>query len=259
MTLSAFEIIGFGPNGWGRAMLLATAMTIALAVCGFLIGAVIGVVVARAKLSKSRIVLVAADLYTTVLRGVPDLLVIYLFYFGLSQLLGGAVTFWCSDGGFLLGLLKPSAMTPGLCGARGFIELPRFLIGILALGVISGAYQAETFRGAYSVLDRGQIEAARAIGMSPFLMFRRIIAPQVLGYAVPGLANIWQLTLKESALVSVIGLVEILRQSQMAANSTFKPFFFYVIAGCLYLAITAVSGYGFRRAEQHSLRGLRRA
>lgn len=258
MIPSAFEIIGFGPNGWGRAMLLAAAMTIALAACGFLIGTVIGVAVARAKLSKSRIALVVADIYTTVLRGVPDLLVIYLFYFGLSQFLGGAVSFWCGDGGFLLGLLQPSAMTPGLCGARGFIELPRFLIGILALGVISGAYQAEVFRGAYGVLHRGQMEAARAIGMSPFLMFRRIIAPQVLGYAVPGLANIWQLTLKESALVSVIGLVEILRQSQMAANSTFKPFFFYVAAGCLYLSITAVSGYGFRRAEQHSLRGLRR-
>jgi len=259
MTPSAFEIIGFGPNGWGRPMLLAAAMTIALAACGFLIGTVIGVAVARAKLSGSRIVLVAADLYTTVLRGVPDLLVIYLFYFGLSQLLGDLVSFWCGDGGFLLGLLQPSAMTPALCGSRGFIELPRFLIGILALGVISGAYQAEVFRGAYGVLHRGQMEAARAIGMTQLLMFRRIIAPQVLGHAVPGLANVWQLTLKESALVSVIGLVEILRQSQMAANSTFKPFFFYVAAGCLYLSITAVSGYGFRRAVRYSLRGLRRA
>src|SRR5262245_1861626 len=257
--MSLFELVGFGPNGWGMALLLATAMTIALASCGFLIGCLIGVAVARAKLAKSRLVLVMGDFYTTVLRGVPDLLVIYLCYFGLSQFLSGTVTFWCADGGFLLGLLRPSALTPGLCGSRGFIELPRFLIGSVALGVVSGAYQAEVFRGAYGVLSRGQIEAARAVGMSPFLMFRRIIAPQVLGYAIPGLANIWQLILKESALVSVVGLVEILRQSQIAANSTFKPFYFYVVAGLLYLAITAVSTYGFRRVEQYSMRGLRRA
>jgi octopine/nopaline transport system permease protein len=259
MPASFFETMGFWPNGWGLAMLIATAMTIALASCGFLLGCAIGIAVARAKLSKSRSARAMADFYTTIVRGVPDLLVIYLFYFGLSQLLGSAVSFWCADGGFLLGLLNPSAVTPELCGSRSFVELPRFLIGTLALGVVSGAYQAEVFRGAYTVLRRGELEAAKAIGMSRFLMFRRIIAPQVLGYAVPGLANVWQLTLKESALVSVIGLVELLRQSQIASNSTFKPFYFYIVAGLLYLGITAVSTWGFQRAEQRSLRGLRRA
>src|SRR5262249_14129777 len=146
-----------------------------------------------------------------------------------------------------------------LCGERRFIELPRLLIGSLALGVVSGAYQAEVFRGAYAVLERGQFDAAKAVGMHRFLMFRRVVAPLVLRHALPGLGNVWQLALKESALVSVTGLVELLRQSQIGAGSTYKPFYFYVTAAALYLVITTVSSWGFRRAEDSTMRGLRRA
>ena len=123
----------------------------------------------------------------------------------------------------------------------------------------SGAYQAEVFRGAYQVVSRGELEAARSVGMHRWLMFRRIIAPQVLRYAIPGLGNTWQLVLKESALISVTGLVELLRQSHIAAGSTRRPFDFYLTAGVLYLLITWVSTYLFQRAETHSMRGMRRA
>jgi octopine/nopaline transport system permease protein len=236
--LSYFEIMGFGPNGWGQAMALAALMTVAVSICGFLAGAVIGTGVAAMKLSRSQVARAIADTYTTVLRGVPDLLVIYLFYFGGSLALSAAGR---------------------LFGAEGFIGLPAFATGAVAIGVVSGAYQAEVLRGAYQALSRGELEAARAVGMPRGLMFRRIVAPQVLRYAIPGLGNVWQLVLKESALISVTGLVELLRQSQIGAGSTRQPFTFFLTAAALYLVITTVSTYAFQWAEDRSMRGVRRA
>jgi octopine/nopaline transport system permease protein len=220
-------------------MLLAAGMTVAVALCGFLVGSGIGALAAWANLSGNAIARAAADGYTTVLRGVPDLLVIYLFYFGGSAALSALVHAWA--------------------GGSGFIGTPAFLTGALAIGVVSGAYQAEVFRGAYQALNRGELEAAKAVGMSPFLMFRRIVAPQVMRYAIPGLGNVWQLVLKESALISVTGLVELLRQSHIAAGSTRRPFDFYLTAAALYLVITTVSTWAFQRAETYSMRGMRRA
>jgi octopine/nopaline transport system permease protein len=233
-----YELIGFGPNGWGLALLQATGMTLAVALCGFLVGALIGTLVAWAKLSRNLVASSLADGYTTVLRGIPDLLVIYLFYFGGSAMLGSIA---------------------GLFGVQGFIGVPAFATGAIAIGIVSGAYQAEVFRGAYTALARGEIEAAKSVGMHTMLLFRRIIAPQVLRYAIPGLGNVWQLVLKESALISVTGLVELLRQSAIGAGSTYKPFSFYITAAGLYLLITTVSTWGFQRAEDYSMRGLRRA
>ena len=180
----------------------------------------------------------AADGYTTIFRGIPDLLVIYLFYFGSS-----------------------SVLTPigRLFGVSGFISLPGFLAGALAIGIVSGAYHTEVLRSAYRAVSVGEIEAAIATGMSRALMFRRIIAPLALRHALPGLGNIWQLVLKESALISVTGLVEILRQAQIGAGSTRQPFTFYFAAAVLYLVISSVSGWLLGRAELRYSRGLRRA
>jgi octopine/nopaline transport system permease protein len=237
--MSYFELMGFGPNGWGWPMLVAAAMTVAVASCGFLAGSILGALIAWAKLSRSLAARAIADAYTTVLRGIPDLLVIYLFYFGGSAALSTIGTWFGGSG--------------------GFVSVPAFAVGALAIGVISAAYQAEVFRGAYAVLSRGEIEAARSVGMHSLLMFRRIIAPQVLRYALPGLGNVWQLALKESALISVTGLVELLRQSAIGAGSSRQPFSFYFTAALLYLVITTVSTWGFQRAEDYSMRGLRRA
>lgn len=236
--MTYLELMGFGPLGWGRPMLIAAAMTVAVASSGFVLGAVIGAGVAWAKLRRNLLIRGLADGYTTILRGVPDLLVIYLFYFGGSVALT-AIGRWF--------------------GAEGFVGLPAFATGAAALGVVSGAYQAEVFRGAYLSLNRGELEAARAVGMPSFLMFRRVIAPQVMRLAIPGLGNVWQLVLKESALISVIGLIELLRQSQIGAGSTRQPFQFFLTAGALYLAITWVSTNLFKRAEIHSRRGVRSA
>jgi octopine/nopaline transport system permease protein len=236
--LSYLELVGFGPNGWGWALLRATGMTLAVAFCGFLIGAVIGACGAWAKLSQSIVARGAADAYTTILRGIPDLLVIYLFYFGGSAALGAIY---------------------GLFGGDGFVGVPAFATGAVAIGIVSGAYQTEVFRGAYQSLSRGELEAARSVGMHRWLMFRRIVAPQVLRYAIPGLGNVWQLILKESALISVTGLVELLRQSHIAAGSTRRPFDFYLTAAALYLVITWASTIFFQKAENRSMRGVRRA
>lgn len=235
---SILDLVNFGPNGWGQALAAGATMTILIALAGFFIGGLIGTAGAWAKISGGPAVRFAAETYTTVLRGIPDLLVIYLFYFGGSAALGAIAR---------------------LFGAEGFIGMPAFITGVLAIGVVSGAYQAEVFRGAFNTISRGELEAARSVGMGTWLRFRRIIAPQVLRYAIPGLGNTWQLVLKESALISVTGLVELLRQSQIAAGSTSRPFDFYITAAALYLVITAASSYLFRQAEARSMRGVRRA
>lgn len=233
-----FDLIGFGPSGWGPALIAATGMTVSVAACGFLLGSVIGGIVATVKLSRFALFRMAADVYITVLRGVPDLLVIYLLYFGGSSAITVIAKYF---------------------GASGFISVPSFVTGVSALGVISGAFQAELFRGAYLALGKGELEAARSFGMHRWLMLHRIIIPQVIRYAIPGMGNIWQLALKESALISVVGLVEILRQSQIGTGATFRPFDFYITAFFLYLLITWVSGHALKWAERRSLRGVRRA
>lgn len=234
---ATMELLGFGPTGWGLPMLKAAAMTIAVAIVGFLAGAAVGTLGALAKISGGRVLRAAADAYTTVLRGIPDLLVIYLFYFGSSA------------------LLTPIGK---LFGMSGFISLPGFLAGALAIGIVSGAYQTEVLRGAYLAIPKGELEAASAAGMPPLLKFRRIIMPLALRFAIPGIGNVWQLVLKETALISVTGLVEILRQAQIGAGSTRQPFVFFAAAACLYMAISALSSWGFERAETRFSCGLRR-
>jgi octopine/nopaline transport system permease protein len=235
---NAFVLLGFGESGWGAALLAATGVTLAVTILAFAFGSIFGAAVARAKLSQSALARGFGDVYTTVLRGMPDLLVIYLLYFGGSQVLSGLYR---------------------LMGGDGFVGINAFLTGALAVGVVSGAYQAEVFRGAYLAIPKGELEAARSCGMSGFLLFRRIVAPQVLRFAIPGLGNVWQLALKESALISVTGLVELLRQSQIASGSTRQPFVFYSAAAALYLALTTLSTYAFGRAEDRVMRGVRRA
>lgn len=232
-----WSIASFSQHGWGWALSQAALSTILISIFGFLLGAAIGTVGAWAKISGGLVARVIADFYTTVLRGIPDLLVIYLIYFGGSAAVG-AIGHWF--------------------GADGFIGLPGFLAGVCALGVTSGAQHTEVFRGAYNAVHRGEIEAALACGMSRTLCFRRIIAPLTLRYALPGLGNVWQVVLKESALVSVTGVVEIMRQAQIGAGSTGLPFYFFALGALAYLAISTVSGSLLQWLERWQSRGLRR-
>lgn len=231
-------LFGFGPQGWGRPLLLAALMTISVSAAAFALGLVFGLFGAWGKLSGLRTAQGIAGTYTTILRGVPDLLVVYVFYFGGSQALS-----WLGH----------------LFGAQGFIGLPGFAVGAIAIGIVSGAYQTEVLRGAYRAIPRGELEAARAVGMDRGLMLRRIIIPQALRTALPGMGNVWQSVLKESALISVTGLVEIMRQVEVGSQVTRLPFDFYVCGAVLYLVLTTLSGVVFRGAELHVGRGMKRA
>jgi octopine/nopaline transport system permease protein len=232
------ELLSFGDAGWGDEMLRAALMTLAVSVSSMLLGLVFGTLGAAAKLSVIPPLRWLAEGYTTIARGVPELLIIYLLFFGGS----GTVMF-----------------VAALFGYHGYIELNAFTIGTFAIGAISGAYSTEVIRGAVLAVPRGQVEAAKAIGMERGLMFRRIMFPQVARYALPGLGNVWQFTLKDTALISVTGLVEIMRQAYVAAGSTRQPFTFYLVAAALYLLLTTFSNYGFQRAEGWANRGVRRA
>jgi octopine/nopaline transport system permease protein len=164
--------------------------------------------------------------------------VIYLFYFGGSSALSAVAH---------------------MLGNQGFFGLNGFLVGMLAVGIVSGAYQTEVLRGAYNAIPHGEIDAATAVGMGRLLMLRRVIAPRLLHFALPGMGNVWQQVLKESALISVTGLVEIMRQVHIGAGSTRRPFEFYITGFLLYLILTTLSGALFRAAERRSARHERRA
>ena len=232
-----FELLGFGPKGWGLALLQGALMTLLVSMAGLIVGAVFGSLVAWSKLSGNKFAAAIGNSYAAIFRGVPELLVVYFVYFGSSALLTGL--------GHALGY-------------EGFLGVPAFAAGALAVGVISGAYQAELYRGAYLAIPKGELEAARACGMPTWLMFRRIIAPQVLRFAIPGLGNLWQVALKDSSLISVTGLAELMRVSQVAAGSTRQPFVFYLGGLALYLVLTSLSNRFFDVAEARATRGLRR-
>ena len=238
LEIDYFRTMGFGPGGWGELMLIAAAMSVAVAASGFLVGTVFGSLACWARLSRSAPARLIADAYATALRGIPDLLVIYLLYFGGSSLL---------------------SRVAAIFGSSGFVSAPTFATGALAIGCVSGAYQSEVLRGAFLAIQTGQLEAGRAYGMNTAKLLRRIIVPQLVRYAIPGMENVWQLVLKESALISVIGLVELMRQSAVGSGSTHQPFYFYATAALLYLAISSVTGWGFRSLEAHASRGVRRA
>lgn len=235
MTL--LQMLSFGENGWGMALLQAALMTLALTLAALLIGALVGSVIAAAKLSRHRPWRALGEAYSILFRGIPELLVIYLFYFGGASMVS-AVHHWL--------------------GGEGYVDVPPFLVGAIAVGLISGSYQAEVYRGAFLAVAKGELEAALAIGMRRSLRIRRVLIPQIWRYALPGLGNVWQMSLKDSALISVIGLVELMRASQVAAGSTRQYFTFYIVGGLCYLLLTGLSGRLFNFAEGRVQRTQRR-
>ena len=228
------ELLAFGDTGWGDELFRATLMTIAVSITAMLIGFSFAAIFTPLKLSKFKSLNLIANFYTTVIRGVPELLVIYLFFFGGS----GAIMFVAS-----------------MFGYNEYIEINAFVTGSFAIGIISGAYSTEVFRGAIQSIDKGQFEAAKVLGFSKFKQFYKIILPQMLRLAIPNLSNVWQITLKDTSLISVTGLVEIMRQSYIAAGSTRDPLFFYSFAAVLYLLLTFLSMKLINKLEVKYSRG----
>ena len=228
------ELLAFGKTGWGDELFIATLMTIAVAITAMIIGFIFALIFTPLKLSKNKLLNLIGNSYTTVIRGVPELLVIYLFFFGGS----GAVMYVAS-----------------IFGYNEYIEINAFITGSFAIGIISGAYSTEVFRGAILSIDKGQFEASQVLGLKRFVYFFRVIMPQMLRLAIPNLSNVWQITLKDTSLISVTGLVEIMRQSYIAAGSTRDPLFFYSFAAVLYLMLTFLSMKLINRLEIKYSRG----
>ena len=228
------EFLYFGNTGWGDELFFATLMTIAVALAAILIGFVLAAIFTAFKLSKNKILNIIGGFYTTVFRGVPELLVIYLFFFGGS----GAVMYVAK-----------------IFGYDGYIEVNAFITGAISIGIISGAYSTEVFRGAIQSINKGQFEASKVLGLRKKIYYYKIIIPQMLRLALPNISNVWQITLKDTSLISVTGLVEIMRQSYIAAGSTRDPLFFYSFAAVLYLLLTFLSLKLFNKLEKNYSRG----
>ena len=227
-----FDLYGFLP-----LILKGMGLTVAVAVLSLLIAATLGLAGALAKLSKSKIARAIAGVYTTIIRGVPDLVLMTLIFFG-GQIAVNTI-------GDRLGW--------------DYVDVSPFTAGVLTIGFIFGAYMAETFRGAILAVPRGEVEAGHAYGMTPRQVFVRITLPQMVRHALPGFGNNWLVLVKTTALVSVIGLHDMVYNAGLAGGSTRKPFTFYVVVAVLFLVITAVSNVGLHWVERRANVGVRRA
>lgn len=224
-------------EGWGWMFLRGLSMTLFISVFGMALGVIIGIAGASIKLYGPRWLSGLVSLYTTITRSIPELLIIYLIFFGSVHSMADLGAWLQAED--LINKWFPAA------------------IGILAIGLIAGSYSVEVFRGALQTIPEGQIEAAKAIGMSPFMRLRRITLPQMVWYALPGCNNVWQTALKDTALISLVGLVEIMRAAQLGAAAMREPLAMYLIAGFLFFMIGIGSQALFVVAERHSGKGMR--
>lgn len=218
-------------QGFGDQIIAGAIMTLRVATTSLVLGIGVGLCGAMAKLIRFRTLLRLADAYTTIIRGVPELLLILILYFG---------------------------GTVALTAAFGrYIEVDAFAAGVFALTIVFGAYATEVFRGAISAVPPGQIEAANALGLSRVHTWRLVIIPQMWRYALPGIGNLWLTLLKDTALISVVGLEDLMRKTGIAAGATHDPLTFYSIAAGLYLSFTSVSLAGLTLLERRANRGVR--
>ncbi|HSV61532.1 MAG TPA: ABC transporter permease subunit [Variovorax sp.] len=223
--------------GWGPTLAKGTWMTVEIALVSAVFGNLVGMLGAAASLSPVKAVRVLANGYITAIRGLPQLLLILLVYFGSTVALTR-----------LLSVFMPGA---------GAVEVPPYPAGVFALSLIFGGYAAEVFRGAFLAIPRGQVEAAVAVGMSRLQVFTTVKLPQMMRFALPGLGNIWISTLKDTSLISIVGLGELMKASELATSDTRRALFFYVTAGAIYLALTLLSSVGLHLLEQRAARGQR--
>ena len=224
--------------GFGDQLLQGAVITVELALSSLVVGLILGLLGASAKLSSIRSLQWIANAYTTIIRGIPELLTVLIIYFGATSVLMGIAS---------------------LFGYEEYIEIGPFAAGVTALGLTFGAYATEVFRGALQSLPKGQHEAATALGMGTLRKFYRIVLPQVWRIALPGLGNLFLVLLKDTALVSVVGLDDIMRKANVAVSSTKEAFLFYSVAAVMYLILTIISMAVVHFMEQRASRGIKRA
>ncbi|MBI3367692.1 MAG: ABC transporter permease [Burkholderiales bacterium] len=224
-------------HGYGPSLLAGAAITLGVALASLAIAFVLGLAGAAAKLSRSRGWRALGQAYTSVIRAIPDLVLMLLVFYG-GQMVVNAIA--------------------ARFGAEEGIDVNPFVAGVLTIGFIYGAYLTETFRGAMLAVPPGQREAALAFGMTPRQAFVRIVGPQMLRHALAPLSNNWLVLIKSTAIVSVIGLTDLMHRAGQAAGSTREPFLFYGAVALIYLAFTSLSEFVFGRLQKHLAIGVRK-
>jgi len=219
-------------HGYGPSIFQGAILTIEVAVLSLILALMLGLAGATAKLSKNPFARTIATIYTTVIRGVPDLVLMLLIFFG-GQMMMNEFSDWLYDE-FEIDI---------------FFNIDEFIAGVVTIGFIFGAYMAETFRGAFQSVNAGQIEAGYAYGMNRRQVFFRISFPQMMRHALPGLGNNWLVMLKTTALVSIIGLADMVRLASEAAKAVHEPFTFLIPVAFVYLALSAVSEWILGRLQ----------
>ena len=223
--------------GYLPAILAGLWLTLRVAALSLFIAMLFGLAGAFARLSENRILRGIAGLYTTLIRGVPELVLMLIIFYGGQGLVNG------------------------LTDRLGFdyLDIDPFIAGTLTLGFIFGAYLSETFRGAILAIPRGQMEAGSAFGLSGGQVFRRITAPQMVRHALPGFANTWLVLIKATAVVSLIGIDDMMHRASLASSTTQKPFTFYASIALIYLGVTTVSTLVLHALERRYSLGQRKA
>ncbi|AZV22017.1 MULTISPECIES: ABC transporter permease [Mesorhizobium] len=219
---SIWTLLSWGPEGWLDDIAYGALITIALALATLPIGLTIGFFIALAKQSEEPSLRLAANIYTTVFRGLPELVTLFLFFFGMPILLQHLVRYFRPD---------------------TTIDVNSFVAGMIVLALIFSSYASEVFLSAFRAIPKGQYEGGYAIGLSNWLTMRKVIVPQLLRIAFPGLENCWLSLLKDTSLVSVVGLAETLRNASIAARVTKHAFLFFGVASLVFLGLAVLSSF----------------
>jgi polar amino acid transport system permease protein len=227
-------LLSFSDGGWGPALVAGAFVTLSLALATLPVGLLLGLAVALSARSRNARVRAFATVFTTVFRGLPELLTLLIVYYGGQILIQR-----------LLGAL----------GYEGTVQVNAFAAGVVALGLVLAAFSSEVWIGALNTIPKGQGEAASALGFSKWLSFRLVVFPQLMKAALPGLSNNWLTLLKDTSLVSTISLVDLMRQTNLAVGATKQPMLFYLAACFGYLLFAAISGLAFSLLESRANRG----
>ncbi len=231
-----FGLLAWGKEGWGDELAAGAWLTIRLALATLPFGLALGFLLALARRSDEPELVAAANVFVTVFRGLPELLTILIIYIGLDLLINELVQLVSTERW----------------------ELSKFVSGMVALGIVNASFSSEVILGALKAIPAGQVEAARSMGMSRFYTWLFVVLPQLIRHALPGLGNLWLLLLKETALISVIALDDLLRQTNIVVGATKEPFFFYSITCLIYLFFALASSVVLGGAERWANRGQER-
>lgn len=232
--MTSLELLALSPPGWGGLLLKGLVNSLAVAFGGYFLGLIIGIGGAFGKLYGNGVIRDLLACYTTIIRAIPELVLIVLLFYAGSDLLNKILL---SMGG-----------SP--------MDINGMVAGIMVIGIVQGAYSTEVLRGAIKAIPQGQIEAGRSYGMSAGLLLRRITLPAMLPYAIPGLSNLWLIATKDTALLAVVGFMELTLATRQAGGTTKAYFLFFSTAGLIYLSVTLLSNVGIRAIERRASRGM---